>query len=187
MDGLKALQMRVSVPRLTTPTPSQQDLEEAFKAALRAADHGKLQPWRFLVIKDEGLESLSDVFVAGALAANPEVSPAVLEKCKKMPGRAPMIIVAIACLQDNPGVPHQEQIIACGAATQNLLNALFIQGFGAVWRSGDMASNPYVCNKLGIAQSEEIIGYIYVGTPSQEVPSPPEVDVNAFFKPWPAK
>lgn len=187
MDVLKALQSRVSVTKLVEPTPSQQHLEEAFKVAVRAADHGKLQPWRFLIIQDEGLSQLGEIFVAGAHDANPDVSPAVLEKCKKMPTRAPMIIVAIARCQENPGVPRQEQIIACGAATQNLLNALFIQGYGAVWRSGDMTTNPYVRQQLAIAENEEIIGYVYVGTPAQPVPAPPEVDVNAFFKPWPAK
>jgi nitroreductase len=162
-------------------------LEQAFAAAVRAADHGKLQPWRFLVIESEGLVRLSDVYVAAARLANPEVSPAVLEKVQKMTGRAPMIVVAIACCRENPGVPRQEQLIACGCATQNLINAFFIQGYGAIWRSGDMTVNPYVREQLEVAANEEIIGFIYVGTPMQEMPEPPAINVNQFFKSWPAK
>ncbi len=187
MDALRLLQKRVSVSKLVAPVPSQADLEQAFAAAVRAADHGKLQPWRFLVIEAEGLALLSDVFVTAVRNVNPEVSPAVVEKAQKMPGRAPMIIVAIACTQENPGVPRQEQIIACGCATQNLINALFIQGYGAIWRSGDMTINPHVKEQLHIAVNEEIIGFVYVGTPVQEIPEPPAADVNAFFKSWPAK
>lgn len=187
MDALTFLQKRVSVSKLAAPVPSKADLEQAFGAAVRAADHGKLQPWRFLIIEGEGLVSLSEVFVTAVRSASPDASPAVVEKAQKMPGRAPMIIVAIARIQDNPGVPRQEQIIACGCATQNLINALFIQGYGAIWRSGDMTTNPYVKEKLQIATNEEIIGFVYVGTPVQEIPEPPTVDVNSFFATWPAK
>lgn len=187
MDALTLLQKRVSVSKLTGPAPSRTDLERAFGAAVRAADHGKLQPWRFQVIEGEGLALLSDVFVAAVRKTNPDVSPSVVEKAQKMPGRAPMIIVAIARIQENPGVPRQEQIIACGCATQNLINAFFIQGYGAIWRSGDMTINPYVREQLHIEVNEEVIGFVYVGTPVQEMPEPPVVDVAAFFKSWPAK
>lgn len=187
MEALESLQQRVSVSKLAAPAPSQVDLEQAFAAAARAADHGKLRPWRFLIVEGAGLEQLSEVYVAAALNANPEVSPAVLEKAKKMPSRAPMVIVAIACYKENPGVPRQEQVIACGCATQNLINAFFIQGYGAIWRSGDMTVNPYVKEQLEIGSNEEIIGFVYVGTPVQEIPEPPAIDVNEFFKPWPAK
>lgn len=187
MDALRLLQKRVSVSKLAAPAPSRVDLEQAFGAAVRAADHGKLQPWRFLVIEDQGLALLSEVFVDAVRKANPEVSPALVEKAQKMPGRAPMIVVAIACPQENPGVPRQEQLIACGCATQNLINAFFIQGYGAIWRSGDMTMNPYVKEQLKIAPNEEILGFVYVGTPVQETPEPPAIDVNQFFKSWPTK
>lgn len=187
MDGLVLLQNRVSVTKLVAPPPSMADLEQAFKAAVRAADHGKLQPWRFLVISGDGLQQLSEIYVAAALRANVQVSASVLEKCKNMPMRAPMIIVAIAKCQQHVKVPRQEQIIACGAATQNLLNALFAMGYGAVWRTGDMAYDAYVMAQLGLIAGEEIIGFVYAGTPAQEIPEPPPVNLSEFFRVWPAK
>lgn len=187
MDALEVLQTRVSVTKLTEPVPDSAQLFEVFKAAARAPDHGKLKPWRFLVVQGDGLAALSDVLVGALLKSNPNVSPAVIEKTKNMPFRAPMIIVAIAKCQDHPSIPHQEQVLACGSAVQNILNALFALKFGAVWRTGELAYNEQVEQALGLVYLEEIIGFIYVGTPAQDFPAPPEVDVNSIFSAWPAK
>jgi nitroreductase len=187
MDALQVLQTRVSITKLVEPVPSSAQLLEVFKAAARAPDHGKLKPWRFLVVQGEGLRDLSDVLVAGLVKSNPEVSPAIIEKTKNMPFRAPMIVVAVAKCQDHPSVPQQEQIIACGAAVQNMLNALFALQYGAVWRTGDLAYNAHVEQALGLTALEKIIGFIYVGTPAQDIPSPPETDVASIFSAWPAK
>lgn len=187
MDALQVLQTRVSMTKLVAPAPSAAQLHEVFKAAARAPDHGKLQPWRFLVIQADGLAHLSNVFFDALMQSSPSVSPSMLEKAKNMPFRAPMIIVAIAKCQDHVKVPKQEQIIACGAATQNLLGALFALEFGAVWRTGEFAYDKYVKQSLGLIEAEEIIGFIYVGTPAQAIPLPPVVDVASIFASWPAK
>lgn len=187
MNKLHILQERVSVSKLQSPAPDEHTLQEVFKAAIRAADHGMLRPWRFLVIEGSGLQELSQVFVSAAIKSNPDISPSVVEKCRNMPSRAPMIIVAVAKCQIHPKVPQQEQVIACGAAVQNMLNAFFALGFGAIWRTGEMARDPYVNHALGLVEGEEIIGFIYVGTPTQSFASPPESDVNSFFKVWPSK
>lgn len=186
-EALSVIQKRVSITKLIEPAPNQAELLEAFTAAARAPDHGKLQPWRFLVIETEGLEALSRVFLAALAKSNPDISPAVVEKTKNMPFRAPMIIVAIAKCQEQSKVPKGEQIIACGAATQNLLNALFALNYGAVWRTGDLAYDKHVAQSLDLAESEEIIGFIYVGTPAQDIPEPPQVDVKSIFSAWPIK
>lgn len=185
MNQLHILQQRVSVSKLQSPAPDKQVLHEVFKAAIRAADHGMLRPWRFLVIEGDGLHALSQVFVSAAIKGNPGISPSVVEKCKNMPSRAPMIIVAIAKCQSHPKIPREEQVIACGAAVQNMLNAFFALDFGAIWRTGEMARDLYVNQALGLIDGEEIIGFIYVGTPTQPFASPPAVDATTFFKAWP--
>jgi nitroreductase len=186
-EALSILQKRVSITKLIEPTPNHTELLEVFKAAARAPDHGKLQPWRFLIIEAEGLQALSQIFLTALTQSNPDISPSVIEKTKNMPFRAPMIIVAIAKCQEQSKVPKMEQIIACGAATQNLLNALFALNYGAVWRTGDLAYDKHVAQSLGLVESEEIIGFIYVGTPAVEIPEPPKVDANSIFSTWPVK
>lgn len=185
MDAITALHQRVSTPRLTAPAPTPEQLEVLFKAALRAADHGNMQPWRFLVIEGEGLAELGRVFVKAATAKNPALTQAEIERCHAMPQRAPMIVVAIAKCVPNPKVPHIEQIIAAGAATQNLLNAAFATGIGAVWRTGDMAYDPIVKSALGLGEGEELIGYIYLGTPTIPPHAPRESKPADFFSVWP--
>jgi len=187
VEALSALQNRVSITKLTEPAPSEADLVQVFRAASRAADHGKLRPWHFLTIENDGLSDLSDLLVESLTKSNPAVSPSVIEKTKNMPYRAPMIIVSIATCQEHPSIPKHEQVLACGAATQNILNALFALGFGAVWRTGDLAYNENVKKGLGLTSSDEIVGFIYVGTPSQDIPGPPETDVSRLFSVWPAK
>ena len=187
MDGLQLLQNRVSITKLDAPAPNEQQLRAVFGAASRAPDHGKLQPWRFLVIEGEGLEKLSSVFVDALVKSNPGVSQSVVEKTKNMPFRAPMIIAAIAKCLDHPKVPRQEQLLACAAATQNILNALFALKFGAVWRTGDLAYNADVKQALGLNAAEELIGFIYVGSPVGDIPAPPQADIASIFAPWPVK
>jgi len=184
-EGLRVIQNRVSITKLIEPAPNEAELLEVFTAAARAPDHGKLQPWRFLVIQGEGLESLSHIFLSAITKLNPDVSPSLVEKTRSMPFRAPMIIVAIAKCQESSKVPKLEQIIACGAATQNLLNALFALNYGAVWRTGDLAYEKHVTQSLGLGESEELIGFIYVGTPAVDIPEPPQVDVARIFSAWP--
>ena len=184
MDALHLLQNRVSITKLVAPAPNAVQLLEVFKAANRAPDHGKLKPWRFLVIEGSGLDSLSNVLVDALVAANPDVSATVLEKTRNMPFRAPMIIVAIARCSEHPKVPKQEQMLASAAATQNLLNALFVMGFGAVWRTGELAYNERVKSALGLNREEEIVGFVYVGSPQGEIPAPSHEDVKAIFTNW---
>jgi nitroreductase len=185
MDAISALHQRVSTPRLIAPAPTPEQLEVLFKAAIRAADHGNMRPWRFLVIEGEGLVALGKVFADAAIAKNPQITTPELERCHAMPQRAPMIVVAIARYQANPKVPQVEQIIAAGAATQNLLNAAFATHVGAVWRTGDMAYDPQVKKALGLVDGEELIGFIYLGTPTVPPHQPRAEQVEDFFSTWP--
>lgn len=185
MNALSLIQNRVSVTKLAAPAPDEAQLFEIFKAANRAPDHGKLQPWRFLVIKEGGLSRLSSVFVEALQTLGSDISPSVLEKTRNMPFRAPMILVAIAKCQDHPKVPKQEQLLACACATQNILNACFALNFGAVWRTGDLAYSAHVKTALGLTGLEEILGFIYIGTPVGEIPAAPEVNTQSIFANWP--
>lgn len=184
MDALAALHQRVSITKLAEPAPDKTQLNQLFKAALRAADHGNMRPWRFLVIEKEGLVKLGDLFARVALANKPEITGPELERFKSMPLRAPMIIACIAATQENSKVPHIEQIIAAGAATQNLITAAFALGLGAVWRTGDMAYDPQVKAALGLVTNEELVGYVYIGTPSVPVHLPREQKPEDFFSYW---
>lgn len=185
MDALDALHYRVSVSKLTAPAPDKEQCEAIFKAALRAADHGQMRPWRFLVVEGEGLTALGELFCAAAVSDDAGLASEVRDSYRKMPHRAPMIIVVIASCTANPKVPEVEQIISAGAAAQNMITAAYALGIGAIWKTGAMAYHPHVIRGLGLSDDEHIVGYLYVGTPNKPMGKANPPAVSDFFENWP--
>lgn len=168
MEAIDALLNRASMPLLEAPGPTEAQLDTMFQAALRAPDHGALRPFRFLVIEGEARDRLGEVFLEAALQDNPELPEEKRTKTLKMPLRAPTMVVVIAVTRAEHKVPVLEQQITAGCAAQNMLHAAYAQQLGAMWRTGAMAYHPRVLEGLGLAENEEIIGYLYLGTPSRE-------------------
>lgn len=185
MDAITAITERVSVAQLTGPGPSEAQLNTLYQAAFRAPDHGWMRPWRYLTIKEEGLAHLGDLFAEAGLLANPELAEDKVLKLKNMPKRAPLMIVAIANIQQHVKVPPVEQRLAVGAGVQNILTAAYALGLGAIWRTGDMAYNDHVKTSLGLQEGEEILGFIYLGHVNCKLKQPPVLNKQDFVQEWP--
>ncbi|WP_213879820.1 NAD(P)H nitroreductase [Pseudomonas sp. dw_358] len=185
MEALDALLNRVSVPRLVEPAPSQVQREVLFQAAMRAPDHGLLRPWRFLTVEGSAREQLGEL-LAQAVEANGDASEAALDKARGMPLRAPLLIVVIACLQDHPKVPANEQLLAAGCAAQGILLAAYAQGIGAVWRTGELSYSPLVADGLGLQDNERMLGFLYLGTPQKQPRQAPQVELADYVSVWTA-
>lgn len=180
MDAIEALQTRVAAPRLVEPAPTAEELEIIYKAGLRAPDHGMLRPWRFLVVSGEAREKLGQLYVD---SMNPETE----EHTKKLlnaPLRAPLIIVAVTAIQDHPKVPPIEQICATAAAVQNMSVAIHALGYSSIWRTGKPAFDEGVKKALGFSARDEIVGFLYVGTPTFADRPVPENKVEDYFRQW---
>ncbi len=184
MDALDALHLRSSVPKLSDPIPTEEMLENIYKAAFRAADHAVLRPWRFLVVKGDARERLGEVFVQAGLSIDSTLEPAAIEKLRHKPMRAPLILICISSYRPHPKVPEIEQDLSAGAATQNMLLAAFAQGLGAMWRTGSLAYNPVVKSCLGLSEAEKIIGFLYIGTIDGGTKRLCDSDIKAYFKDW---
>ena len=184
MDALDALLNRVSAPRLIAPAPDAAQRELLFRAALRAPDHRMLRPWRYLVIQDEALARLGEVFAAAALADKPGMEPTEVERMRKMPLRAPLIVVAITRHHDDAKVPRDEEVLSTGAGVQNFLVALHAQGYSAMWRTGPMAAHPRVMAALGLTVGESIAGFIYAGTALAEAKPQVPLQQGDFVVEW---
>lgn len=185
MNALSALHNRVSMPRLTGPAPTAEQQEAMFRAALRAPDHAWLRPWRFLVLEGADLERLGELFHAAALARCGDPSAEEVQRARKLPLRAPMIIVAICSPKVHPKVPAQEQEMSCAVAVGNMLLAAHALGLGAVWRTGDPARDPVIREGLGLSAEESIVAFLYVGQPLGEPKPVPVPDSRDFFQRWP--
>ena len=187
MDALDLLLNRVSVTRLCDPAPTEAQLDLLFRSALRAPDHGQLRPWRFLVIQDGAREKLGELFAESLKLKDPASSEEALHKVRKMPLRAPMLVVVVARLTPHPKVPRSEQILAAATAAHGLLLAAHAQGLGAVWRTGALAYDEHVARGLGLTEDEELLGFIYLGTPEGRLRTPPELEPQDFVSHWPGE
>ena len=183
MTMLDALLSRRSIPAqcLIVPGPDEAQLGAALDAVLRAPDHGRLQPWRFTLIRGAARARFAELLVAAARARDPATPAAQLEKLHSRPLQVPLIIAACARLRDHPKVPEIEQLLCAGAGVMNLLNAFHAQGFGAILLTGPSAYDPAVASALGCGSDEKLLGFIYVGTIGAVAPTAPARPARAPF------
>lgn len=172
MNAIELLLSRQSDPLLTAPAPSQGDLKTILTAGMRVPDHAALAPFHFTVVQDEALQKLSDIYVEAVKKQG--VDQAKLDKTAKMPFRAPLIIVVSTKYQEHDKVPHQEQLITAGCCTHAMQMAAFALGYGAMWRTGDLAFNNDVKVALNIDEKDDIAGFLYIGTKAKTLPTKPE-------------
>ena len=183
MTTIDTLLSRRSIPAqcLTDPGPDAAQLAMAFDAALRAPDHGRMQPWRFKLIRGPARTKFAELLVGAARARDPATPPAQLEKLRSRPLHVPLVIAVSARLRDNPKVPQIEQLLSSGAGVMNILNALHAQGFGAIWLTGPSAYDPVVAAGLGLEGEEQLLGFVYAGTVGAVVPAAPARPAHAAF------
>ncbi|HLJ64805.1 MAG TPA: nitroreductase [Stellaceae bacterium] len=177
MDALHAILTRTSPPKLEAPAPDDATLARIIGAGMRAPDHGRLKPWRFIIIRGDARARLGEVLA--------KTQPRDREK----PLRAPLILVVAAHLEASPKIPAVEQILAAGAAAQNIQLAAHALGFGTFWRTGWPAYDALVKAALGLAPDDAIIGFLYMGTPVAPPPPPgiPELgipELAAYTREW---
>ncbi|MBX8538497.1 nitroreductase family protein [Pseudomonas cichorii] len=184
MEALDVLLNRVSVPRLVDPAPDAAQREILFGAALRSPDHGQLRPYRFITVEGPARERMGELLVEALQQGGGEITPQALDKARLGPLRAPLVVVVVARLQDHFKVPRKEQLITAGCAAHAVLLAAYAQGVGAVWRTGDLSYSPHVAKGFGLADDEEIIAFLYLGTPQNPPRDAPKVDVGGFVSEW---
>jgi nitroreductase len=180
MDLIAGILTRQSVPALTAPGPSAATLDRAFRCAMAAPDHGRLRPWRFFVSEGEGRHRLGKLYADAMKRRQPDAPAARLAQEEALVLRAPMIITAACMPPANARIPEIEQMLAVGAAVQNLCLALHAQGFGSIWRTGPAAHDADVAQALGLGPTGRVVGFIYVGTPQNPPREPARPDPNEY-------
>jgi len=187
MDALESLMTRRSPVKLADPAPPAEALTQAMAAAVRAPDHGKLRPWRFLVIDSAARPAFAEIMAQCLKRQQPDCNEEMLAREREKAFRAPMIVVAVAKVQPrHPKIPEVEQLLSAGAAAQNFWLALHAQGYGAMWKTGAPAYDVEVKRQLGLADTDQIVGFLYVGSiaaPALEVRRP---EPEGFIERWTA-
>jgi nitroreductase len=153
---------------MSAPGPTAAELQQILTAAARVPDHKKMVPWRFVVFQSDARNRFGDV-LAEACAAEEKEPPsnARLETERKRFLDAPLIIGVVSRVVDHPGAPEWEQVLSAGAACFNVCLAANALGYATNWLTGWYAYSPMVKTKLGLAATERIAGFIYIGTANE--------------------
>lgn len=180
MDALELLVTRSSMPRLIEPAPTREQLAIIEAAALRAPDHMQLTPYRFYGYSGDARQQLSQLFAAAAKARGED--EVAVNHAAQLPFRAPLIIVAVMQHQAHDKVPRVEQICSAAAAVMAMQQACFAQGLGAIWRTGWLAQDDLVRSEFDLAEADELVGFLYVGTPAVPTPIKPAREAAGVFQ-----
>ena len=184
MDAMQNILTRNSPRELTNPIPSGAEMQEIYHAALRAPDHAWLRPSRFIEVTGKGLEKLSKIFIEFAKHEFEDVTPEQLEKYRAAPFRAPMVIILTTKVTEHPKVPKVEQMLSTATAAENILLALHAKNYAGMWRTGKFAFHEKLAQYLNLSSDHEVIGYLYVGTPSGTTKKIPELNLDKFVTHW---
>ena len=180
-SALAFLQTRRSRPAktLTTPVPGADEVRGLIKVAARVPDHGKLEPWRFLVLEKPALARLAQSVPAKGQElgiATEKIEKAVCEYTD-----ADLAIVVVASPKPSEKVPEIEQTLSAGAVCLQLVNAALAAGWGANWLSGWASHDrDWRERNLGLMPHEWIAGVIHIGTETSAPPERPRPDTDAM-------
>jgi len=165
-DTLSLLKTRRSTGArlLGEPGPHRAQIEEMLTIAARVPDHGKLAPWRFVVITGEARARLGDEAAAIVKGDDPDSDEAQIEKARGLLQRAPLVIAVVSRARPHPRIPEWEQVLSAGAACQNLILAATAMGFRANWITEWIAFDRRFLDALGLAADERIAGYVHIGS-----------------------
>ncbi|MBL0585406.1 NAD(P)H nitroreductase [Aeromonas caviae] len=180
MDALHLLLNRHSCGRLAEPAPSGEVLDNILKAGLRAPDHGTLTPWQFILFEGEGRERLGTLLAQAARSRGEDEES--IKKCQEAPLRAPLLIAVATRYQAHPKVPKLEQELSAGCALMAMQMAAQAQGFNGIWRSGWFIFDEQIHGALGLAPEDQLVGFLYLGTPMLEARKLRELPIQDFVR-----
>jgi nitroreductase len=178
MQAIEALLTRRSATALTEPGPDEAALQLIFESAVHAPDHGRLRPWRFIVVRGAARGRFGELLAAHLKRGHPDLAEETLARERGKAFRAPLIIVVAAHTRtDVKKVPPIEQQLSAGAAVHAMMLAARALGFNSMWKTGTPAYDQTVKAALDLAPEDSIVGFLYVGTDAQ--PAAPSVP-----RPW---
>ncbi len=180
-EALAFLLSRRSRPAktLTGPVPDRTALEPLLTAAARTPDHGKLEPWRFIVLTQPALARLAGLVPARGAALG--IEPDKIAKAQDQFAQAELAVVVVSSPKSSDKIPQIEKVYSAGAVCLALVNAALAAGWGANWLSGwPSHDRDFIRDTLGLADHENIAGFIHIGTETSAPPERPRPDLTTI-------
>ena len=176
----------VGVGFLAEPGPDAQQLEQILTIATRVPDHGKLAPWRLVLIAGDDRVNAGMALADIAARKTPGLDEASLEVERQRFLPAPLVVGVLSAPQPHPKVPEFEQLLSAGNVAFNLLNAAAAFGFGASWVTRWYAFDEDAGAMLGAGAGERFVGFVHIGTPTVAVEDRPRPPLTDIVRPWKA-
>jgi nitroreductase len=178
---------RSGKPRdMVAPGPSEGQLRTILSAATRVPDHGKLAPWRFVVVGTEQRDAFAALLTTAYRSEKAEAARLEIEAMEQFARQAPCLVVALSTPVEASKIPLWEQQLSVGAACMQLLNAVHGAGFVGGWLTGWPAYNADVKAAFGGGEKDQIAGFIFIGTAAKPLDERPRPDQDDVIMQWQA-
>jgi nitroreductase len=175
---------RSGKPReMVEPGPSDAEMERILTIGSRIPDHGKLAPWRFIIVSREQRTALADLLARALPESDPEAGPAHFQKALEFAHQAPSLVVLVSAPVPDHKIPVWEQQLSCGAAAMNLLTAAHAMGYVGGWITGWAAYSEQV-RAAFCGPGERIAGFIFIGHAGRELEERERPPLSSVWSPW---
>jgi nitroreductase len=168
---------------MVPPGPTDEELQHMLAIASRVPDHGKLAPWRFVIVGKDQREQLAALLHHALEEEDPAAGPAHHEKADQFARQGEALVVLLSAPTPDHKIPIWEQELSAGAAAMNLLNAAHAMGYVGGWLTGWQAYSPTV-NGAFARPGQRIAGFIFLGSPGRELEERPRPDLERIARRW---
>ena len=175
---------RSGKPRdMIAPGPDAHQLDTILRAAIRVPDHGKLAPWRFVVVGDDQRAAFAELLLRAYTSERPDAGKLERAALAQFAHQAPTLIVALSAPVGTSKIPLWEQQLSVGAACMNLLTAAHALGFVGSWLTGWPAYSDMVRDSFGGADTR-IAGFLFIGTAGRALEERPRPVFDDVVRRW---
>ena len=174
----------IGIGFLKDPGPTPAELEEILTIGTRVPDHGKVVPWRLIVIEGDARAAAGEKLAAIRRARQPDIDEASLEIERKQFLPAPVTIGVLLSPKPNPKAPEMEQLLSAGNVCFNLSHAAFALGFAASWTNKWYGFDTEAQSMLGARGGERFVGFIHIGTPTTVMEDRDRPDLSKVVTRW---
>ena len=174
----------VGIGFLRDPGPSPAELDEILTIGARVPDHGKVVPWRLIVIEGDARMAAGEKLAAIQQARNPAIDATSLENERRQFLPAPVTIGVIFSPRQNPKAPELEQLLSAGNVCFNLSHAAFALGYAASWTNRWYGFDTEAQQMLGARGGERFVGFVHIGTPTAVIEDRERPDLAKVVTRW---
>jgi nitroreductase len=172
------------ISELKEPAPSDAEIETMLTIASRVPDHGRLEPWRFILYRGEARHRIGEMLAARAEQRDGSLTEGRRQQELARFSRAPLVIGVVSVPRENPKIPQWEMFLSGAAAAMNLVIAANALGYGTNWITNWYSDDEEGRRILGLAPHERVIGFVHIGTFSGDAPERPRPDVSRLYAEW---